>query len=45
MLLALSDYFRYIFRNNKQLVSLSEEIHSVSSYISLQRLNFPVTRY
>lgn len=40
MLLALSDYFRYIFRNNKQLVSLSEEIHSVSSYISLQRLNF-----
>ena len=40
MLLALSDYFRYIFRNNKQLVSLSEEIHSVSSYISLQQLNF-----
>ena len=40
MLLALSDYFSYIFRNNKQLVSLSEEIHSVSSYISLQQLNF-----
>lgn len=38
--LALSDYFRYIFRNNKDFVELAEEIHSVSSYINLQQLNF-----
>ena len=35
-----SEYFRYIFRNNIELVSLEEEIHSVSSYIKLQQLYF-----
>lgn len=39
-ILALSEYFRYIFRNNIELVSLEEEIHSVSSYIKLQQLYF-----
>lgn len=39
-LLALSDYFRYIFRNNMAFVSLADEIRSVSSYLKLQKLNF-----
>lgn len=39
-LLALSDYFRYIFRNNLNLVSLSKEIEFVSNYKKLQHLNF-----
>lgn len=38
--LALSEYFRYIFRNNTKFVSLAEEIHSVSSYIKIQQLYF-----
>ena len=38
--LSLSEYFRYMFRNNQELVSLSEEIHSVSSYLNLQKLYF-----
>lgn len=38
--LALSEYFRYIFRNNQEFVSLTEEIHSVSSYLKLQQLYF-----
>lgn len=39
-ILALSDYFRYMFRNNKKLVTLSEELHSVTCYLELQKLYF-----
>lgn len=38
--LALSEYFRYIFHNNQEFVSLTEEIRSVSSYLKLQQLYF-----
>ena len=41
-ILALSEYFRYIFKNNKDCVSLTEEIHSVSSYLTLQKLYFGI---
>ncbi len=40
MILSLSDYFRYVFRDNQKLVTLTEELHSVKSYISLQQINF-----
>lgn len=39
-ILALSGYFRYIFRNLKKGATLSDELHAVSSYINLQKLNF-----
>lgn len=38
--LALSEYFRYIFRNNHEFVTLAEETRSVSSYLKLQELYF-----
>lgn len=41
-ILALSEYFRYIFKNNRDCVSLTEEIHSVSSYLTLQKLYFGI---
>lgn len=38
--LSLSDYFRYVFRDNKKMVTLSDELHSVKSYVTLQQLNY-----
>lgn len=39
-ILSLADYFRYMFKNNHDLISFSDEIHAVSSYLKLQQLNF-----
>lgn len=40
IIISLSDYFRYVFRDSQKLVSLTEELHSTKSYISLQQSNY-----
>lgn len=40
MILSLSDYFRYVFRNSQKLVTLTQELHCVKSYIHLRQKNF-----
>lgn len=40
MILSLSDYFRYVFRNSQKLVTLTQELHCVKSYIRLRQNNF-----
>ncbi len=40
VVLALSGYFRYIFRNIKKWSTLAEELHAVTSYVHLQQLNY-----
>lgn len=40
IVLSLSKYFRYIFRDIKKWTSLSEELHAVASYIRLQQMNY-----
>ena len=42
-ILSLSDYFRYVFRNSQKLVTLTEELHCVKSYIYLRQNNFAST--
>ena len=39
-ILSLADYFRYMFKNNHNFVTFSDEIHAISSYLKLQKLNF-----
>lgn len=43
MILSLSDYFRYVFRNSQKLVTLTEELHSIKSYVCLRQNNFAST--
>lgn len=40
IVLALSRYFRYIFRDIQKWSTLSEELHAVTSYIHLQQMNY-----
>ncbi len=37
MILGVSEYIRYTFRNNSVLVPLSEEIHQVENYVYIQQ--------
>lgn len=39
MILGLSSYFRYIFRDNLQLIPLRDELNHAKNYILLQKLN------
>lgn len=41
MILALSDYLRYTFKDITKLVPLSMELHSVQNYIGLQNFSTP----
>lgn len=38
--LSLSDYFRYVFRDFNKMVSLSQELHFIKTYVTLQRINY-----
>lgn len=38
--LSLSDYFRFIFRDNRAVVPLRDELHSTKTYVTLYRLNY-----
>lgn len=38
--LSLSDYFRYIFRDNRKMVPLQEELRSARTYVTLYELNY-----
>ena len=39
MALAVSDYIRYLFRDNMKMVTLREELRYVKNYIEIQRLS------
>lgn len=39
--LHLSDYFRYVLRENNNFVKLSREMKFISSYIAIQEIRFP----
>ena len=39
--LHLSDYFRYVLRENNTFVTLSREMQFISSYIAIQQIRFP----
>lgn len=41
MSLHLADYFRFIMRLNRDLISLEEELKHVANYIEIQKLRFP----
>ncbi|MCF2938698.1 histidine kinase [Paenibacillus alkaliterrae] len=41
MSLHLADYFRFIMRVNRDLISLEEELKHVANYIEIQKLRFP----
>ena len=38
--LSLSDYFRYVFRDFNKMVTLSQELHFIKTYVALQRVNY-----
>lgn len=38
--LSLSDYFRYVFRDFNKMVTLSQELHFIKTYVTLQRINY-----
>lgn len=38
--LSLSDYFRYVFRDFNKMVTLSQELHFIKTYVALQRINY-----
>ncbi|MDL2232693.1 histidine kinase [Ruminococcaceae bacterium OttesenSCG-928-L11] len=42
MILGLSGYFRYIFRDNQQTIPVKDELNHVKNYIQLQGLNTQV---
>lgn len=40
-ILYMSDYFRYIFRSNKELESFSVELNLIKSYMQVAKLRYP----
>lgn len=41
MSLHLADYFRFIMRSNRDLITLAEELTHIENYITIQEMRFP----
>ncbi|MEX2104505.1 MAG: histidine kinase [Bacilli bacterium] len=41
MSLHLADYFRFIMKTNRTIVTLEEELNHISNYIEIQKIRFP----
>jgi two-component system, sensor histidine kinase YesM len=41
MALHLADYFRFLMKTNRDLITLEEEIQHIGNYIEIQKLRFP----
>jgi two-component system, sensor histidine kinase YesM len=41
MALHLADYFRFLMKTNRDLITLEEEIEHIGNYIEIQKLRFP----